>query len=265
MFITVINDCQDANAFGRQLTRISSLFKFAATPIGVGDYNELYAAGNLIDVLDAAGGEEGVVLVNVAPRGGKGKRWPNGTPFGYFYYGKTLIVSSIDGNTLSLIKKLGLASEINVMDIPTVLSFVRERNIIDATTEDYISKSQFRSYDFVPRVAHWLFTGVEVPSTKLSINEIPDAPLAIWLIDNFGNAKTTLLFSDLIINDNLVKTNFGDLKFYERLKDVPDREPAIIIGSSGIKDQRFVEIIVQGLRAETHFNLKQGDLVEFLN
>lgn len=75
MFCTIISDCQDDNVFGRQKTRIAALFGSsidAITMIGVS--NELEAAGNLVDVLDAAGGASGIVLVNVAPRDDKAKQ-----------------------------------------------------------------------------------------------------------------------------------------------------------------------------------------------
>jgi hypothetical protein len=131
MFVTIINDCTDANVVGRQGTRVASLFGVSPTYVGVGaglqsdnsaDPAELEAAGCLIDVLDAADEEKGVVLVNVANRHSKGKKWPNGTPFGYFYYRNTLVVSTIDGVVLSLVKKLKLVDFVFVMDIPTVLT-----------------------------------------------------------------------------------------------------------------------------------------------
>mgnify|MGYP001572747578 CR=1 FL=1 len=121
MNITIINDCKDENARGRQLTRIGSIFQYPANFIGVS--NELEAAGNIIDVLDANGENSGIILVNVAPRNGKAKKYPNGTPFGYFWYEKTLIISSIDGYTLSIVKKLKLTKFINVLNIPETLIF----------------------------------------------------------------------------------------------------------------------------------------------
>jgi hypothetical protein len=136
MFVTIINDCNDANVFGRQLTRAAVLFNTPVIPVGV--HNELEAAGNLIDILDAAGGEKGVILVNVAPRHGSAKKWPNGTPFAYFYVGKTLVVASIDGVTLSLIKKLNIVDSVNLMDIPTVLDHLLAEKTIHKTLRDHI-------------------------------------------------------------------------------------------------------------------------------
>ena len=118
MFVTLITDCKDDNALGRSTTRLSTLFECNITTIGVNGWDaDLEAAGNLIDVLDASEGKKGVVLVNVAPRHRSGKKWPNGTPFAYFHYKETLVVTSIDGLTLSLVKKFNLVDRVNVMDI----------------------------------------------------------------------------------------------------------------------------------------------------
>src|SRR5579872_4882433 len=131
MFVSIITDCRDDLAMGRQLARIAVLFGNASTiPIGVGEFTEVEAAGNLIDILDATEGKEGVVLVNVAPRHGRGKKWPNGTPFGYFWYKKTLVVSTIAEQTLSLVKKFGIADSLFLTDIPTVIDFVIKNDLL---------------------------------------------------------------------------------------------------------------------------------------
>ena len=97
MFVTLITDCKDDNALGRSTTRLSTLFDCNITTIGVNGWDaDLEAAGNLIDMLDASEGKKGVILVNVAPRHKSGKKWPNGTPFGYFHYKDTLVVISVD-------------------------------------------------------------------------------------------------------------------------------------------------------------------------
>ncbi len=171
MTVIIINDCKDVNAAGRQIVRAQSLLHASASFVGV--QSDLEAAGNIIDALDALDGRPGIILANVAPRNGGAKKWPNGTPFGYFWYGKTLVVASVDGYTWSLIKKLNLTQVIQVLYTK--------------------SSSQFRSFEFLPRVAARLVTRKQVPYTKLAIQNIPDAPTAVWWIDNFGNCKTTLL------------------------------------------------------------------------
>jgi len=115
MNITIINDCRDANAAGRQITRTTSLLGDSASFIGVS--GDLEAAGNIIDALDALEERPGIILANVAPRNGKAKKWANGTPFSYFRYKKVLILASVDGLTLSLVKKFKLTQSVTILDI----------------------------------------------------------------------------------------------------------------------------------------------------
>ena len=71
MFITIINDSRDGNAFGWQATRAASLFGCAVSTIGVVD--DLEAAGNVVDALDAGEGREGIGekrLLEIVVQGG---------------------------------------------------------------------------------------------------------------------------------------------------------------------------------------------------
>lgn len=295
MFITIINDSRDGNALGRSATRAMSLFGCAVAAIGVVD--DLEAAGNLVDALDAGEGGEGVVLVNVAPRQGHGKKLDkglvgfvplrgishsetdssdvakreNGSPFGYFYYGKTLVVSSIDGVTLSLVKKLAITDRIMVLDIAATGKAMAGKGIISAEIAERMATTQFRSYEFLPRVAQWIMHGETVVSIgppllarqSLGVGgDVPQLPKAIWWIDSFGNAKTTLLPDEILFAEGKnVETLFGSLPYHASLKDVPDGDAALIIGSSGIGDKRLLEIIVQGGSAAERFHLVSGSLV----
>ena len=257
MHITIINDCRDENARGRQTARASSLLSSPVSFVGVG--SDLEASGNIIDVLDAYGEEPGVIIVNVAPRNGPAKKWENGTPFGYFWYKKVLVVSSIDGLTLSFVKKLKLVDSINVFDIPEVVRFMVENKYISPEVGDHIINTQFRSYDFLPRVAALILQNKDVPFTEYGIDSFSDLPLAVWWVDNFGNCKITLLLSEINIGtDNKVATEIGDLTYYSRLKDVPDKAVALITGSSGLGDNRFSEIVVQGESASVFLGLSSG-------
>lgn len=258
MNITIINDCQDANESGRQIARISSLFQSPCHLIGVKNYNELEASGNLIDILDAFEDRKGVILVNIAPRHKLNKKYSNGTPFGYFRYKNTLIVSTVDGLTLSLVKKLNLIELINILDIDkAVVRLTKDKNL-----QRYIINSQFRSYDFLPRVAYYLLQKDHLPSYQFNINNIADAPATVWWIDGFGNCKTTLLKTDINISkDRHISLSIGLFKFYPRLTDVPDGKLAVIIGSSGIDSRRFLEIVIQGKRAADMLNIKVADMI----
>jgi len=248
MFITMITDCKDENARGRQLTRAGALFNFPASLVGVA--SDLEAAGNLIDVLDAAEGREGVVLVNVAPRNGAAKKWKNGTPFGYFWYEKTLVVASVDGLTLSLVKKLELADVIHVLDIPESVEELKAKGEITKGQMQQIIDTQFRSFEFLPRIAAHVYKEKSARARPLPISEVADVPEAIWFIDNFGNCKTTLWRGEIEADENgMITTSFGTFNYWKQLVQVPDGELALVEGSSGIGNKRFLEIVIQGKSA----------------
>jgi len=255
MITTIINDCRDDNAAGRQIARASSILQCPINFIGV--KNEIEAAGNLTDVLDAIEERQGVILVNVAPRDAKAKKWKNGSPFGYFRHKNTLIISTIDGLSLSLAKKLKLTGAIHSMNIPRVVEILLEKKYISAEQKEYITNTQFRSFDFLPRIAEYLIKEKEIESEIIPIEEISDMPETIWWVDVFGNCKTTILENELADRNIIIRNN--RLPYYTRLKDVPDKEPALIVGSSGLGQKRFLEIVVQGGSAEAQFNLAVGD------
>lgn len=260
MTIIIINDCRDSNARGRQQARATALF--GAVPVFIEVSHELEASGNLIDVLDALGEEKGIVLVNVAPRDHKGKKWENGTPFGYFYIGNVLVVSTVDGMTLSLVKKLKLADTVCVLDTAVSVEAIITAGLVKRELKKGITESQFRSFDFLPHIAAHLLKKGDLVSTLSPIENIPDAPHSVWHIDNFGNCKTTFFSEDVgFMPRNEVRTRFGMLRCYTHLCDVPDGHPALIVGSSGFKEKRFLEIVIQGSNAAKHFGIVQGDLV----
>lgn len=256
MTITTITDCKDSNAFGRQSTRIHSLFNI--TPVEVAIDNDIEAAGNLIDALDALQDEEGIIIVNVAPRQGVSKKWKNGTPFCYFYFQNKLIISSIQGYVLSLVKKFGLTSDVNLLDTETVATELRDYNLISKEHAEYIERTQFRSFDYLPFVAKCISTEKILSSTKLNINEISNISDSIWWVDNFGNCKTTLTIKDLN-SDQIINTKYGEFKFYSSLKDVPNNQIGVIEGSSGLSNNKFLELVIQGKSFSKKYNVKPGD------
>lgn len=261
MQISIINDCFDENARLRQVSRAGSLFP-AASVFCSAVRTEMEAAGFLVDALDAFEGREGVVLLNVAPRSGEAKRWKNGTPFGYFWYKHTLVVSSVDGLVLSLAKKLDLISEFFLLDIEDVLDFISASEM-DIATKERIARTQFRSFDFLPRAADWVFRKYDLPKHLYHLAEIKDIADVVWFVDNFGNIKTTLVGADYNFqNGQEVTVTLGGKKrklpFYERLKDLPDQEIGIVQGSSGIGSRRFLEIIHQGGNAAEKFKVGSG-------
>lgn len=257
MFTTIINDCRDQNALARQATRAITLIGNSAVIVGV--ENDIEAAGNLIDILGASEGKKGIVIANVAPRHGKGKKWPNGTPFGYFYINDTLVVSTIDGYCLSLVKKFGLVNSVNLMDVPTVVNHMIKNRYVKENLRDLIINSQFRSYDFVPRVTKLLLNKVKIPSKKYSSKNIVDAPRAVWWVDNFGNCKTTVLPEDVDYKPGkILKTKVGKFQCYTRLKDVPNDQAGFVVGSSGFGTKQLLELVIKGKNAGKQFKLSSG-------
>lgn len=230
--------------------------------VTVGVQNDLEAAGNLVDVIDAAQGQGGVIMVNVARRDKQKSTWPNGSPFAYFYYRNTLIASSIGGLTLSFVKKLGIAEDMFLLDILTVCKEMAQKDLLDKNLVRQIVSSQFRSFEFLPRVAFWLLKGFKIPANKFSLARIPNPPCAVWGIDSFGNVKTTLLPHEVGFKEGWkAKMKFSKLPCRPRLKDVPDAEAALVIGSSGIEDKRFLEVVIQGGNASRYFGLEVGTII----
>lgn len=256
MFTTFINDCRDDNARSRQESRVGSLLPTALSFVGVN--SDIEASMQLIDILDASEGREGLILVNVAPRGGHTVRWENGTPFGYFYYGKTLIITSVDGFTLSAVKKLRLVDSIQLLDTHSAAATMLAAGFITDEAAEHIPVTQFRSFDFIPRAGVFMMLGNTLPSETYSLDQVPDLPAAIWHIDSFGNCKTTLLPTEIVM-DGQTSTRFGALPFIEKLRDVPDGSIALVRGSSGLQTQRFIEIMAQRGNFALHHEAKIGD------
>lgn len=237
-------------------------FDTHVTTLGV-DWSDLEASGNLIDILDASYGRQGVIMVNVAPRHGIGKKWPNGTPFGYFRYRNTVIVSTVDGSTLSLVKKFGLTKIIRLTDVPTVVNKMAEEGYLAAKLVDPIIRTQFRSFDYMPRLAKWIIEGIEVPYEEYEIEKVVNIDHVVWWVDNFGNCKTTILPEEIDFkHGNKINTLIGEISCFNRLKDVPENgKPALIIGSSGFEEKRFLEIVIQGKSASQVYGLKTGSKI----
>lgn len=146
--------------------------------------------------------------------------------------------------------------------MPITLDRLIENNQLKKSLKNKMIRSQFRSFDFLPYVAKYLFTGNKIQGVKLKLNDVPDAPNAIWWIDNFGNCKTTLLVDD--IKQGYQKFDkYNKLPYYARLKDVPDKVSAIIIGSSGFGKHRFLEVVSQGGSAAKILNISVGEEIDF--
>lgn len=262
MFVSIITDCRDDNARTRQETRYAHLFPGMHVSF-VGAATDSEAAGNLLDILDSADGAPGVIAVNCAPRNGRAKKWKNGSPFGYVWIGNTLVVGTIDGLCFSFLKRFKLVEEIHVTDILSALP-------VGGYTPEQIesaSLTQFRSLNYLPRLAKILWDHHDVPSEVLPIAQVADMPSLVWWVDSFGNVKTSLTAHDIDFAAGAQKTvTFADrtmitLPCVQRLAHVPDHEPALIVGSSGFGNERFVELVVQGGSAAERFSIQKADSI----
>jgi hypothetical protein len=249
MQVTIISDCADSNAKGRQEIRYKSLMGGNANLNFIGVSHDLEASGCLVDALDAYQDNPGIIVVNVAPRGNKDK-YPNGIPFCFAKVGNVTIVGT--PNCFSLAKKLGLMSEIFETDVYDVC-----KQFLPEEEAKRISESQFRSYEYLPHLTNWIFQGKNVKANSGLIHDF-GADDFVWYVDCFGNCKTTIVYQH---NQDL-RTSASDYDFVPRLADVPkDGKPYFIKGSSGHKNQRFIEIVVQNKSASSILNLKVGDRI----
>lgn len=264
-----ISDCFDDNVRGRYAARVATTVPQAGPVQFIGAQNDLEAAGNLVDVLDGLEGAESIIFVNVAPRGTVKTVWPNGTPFGYVKFNNAHIFTTVDGFALSLLKKVSKQPiTVAVYDIPTVVGALTQ----DTALQEHIINSQFRSFDFLPRIAGHILSGNTVPTTEFT--EIPDVPLAVWWTDNFGNAKLTITAEEAhYTTGQTVQVKIGNtdhtLTYYNRLKDLPHGELGIYTGSSGFGKFRFLEITKQkgeSLSTDTSkpLGITSGTLITFI-
>ena len=253
---TIINDCADGSARTRQELRFDTLFGVKPTFLGVGSYSPIEAAGNLLDQLDVLTqfplvdkSRDHIILVNVAPRAEDVKqKWDNGTPFCYFRIDNTLVVGTYEGHCLAFARDLGIVSEVELLDVPTVTSAAVEWGDLSPEEAEKINHSQFRSLEFLPVVAYWLWQGKSVPSKTQSLTELPSPRGQVWQIDNFENVKTTLLPEDIGFKQGkqIVLFNGEAATCYRRLADVPKGATALTIGSSGYGPHRFLEVTIGG-------------------
>ena len=269
---TIINDCADDLARARQEIRFAALFGVRPTFLGVGSYSPIEAAGSLLDVLDvlvnfpsANDSQQHVVLVNVAPRGEDiQQKWDNGTPFCYFRVGNVLVVCAYEGQCLALARDVGIVGEVALLDVPTVTAAAVGWGELSVEQAQKINNTQFRSLEFLPLVAFWLCQGRPVPSTKQSLVALPSAKAQVWHVDNFDNAKTTLLPKDVGFEQGreVVLADGRRATCFERLADVPQGATAFTIGSSGYGPHRFLEVAIghRG-RAATRHGLRAGSPV----
>ena len=157
--VAIFTDCDDKNARFRQSLRSQKLF--GVTPIITGVTSASEAGFHIVDALDAALNVESssedyaIILANIAPRDGEVRgRELNGTHFCYFWVNKTLVALTFSKSMLALVKKLSLTDRILAVDIPEVTEQAVRHGLLEEHRQKYICETQFRSFEFLPRLAH---------------------------------------------------------------------------------------------------------------
>ena len=193
------------------------------------------------------------------------------------------IFTTVYGHVVSLLQPmLGRDLKLFVYDIPATVPHMG----LSAERQAQVINTQFRSFDYLPLLAAQLLGYASLPVTSV-ISEIPNMPLALCWVDSFGNIKTNALPEDVGLHDgkmlsgSVVAVRIDDarpggrsasvgfrnvlhLPFYNRLKDIPDGQVALTIGSSGLGSKRFLEIMQQGASAASTLALQSGINIEFV-
>jgi len=255
--IFAFTDCRDPNALTRLKTRLTTLFKNSAVH-AVGINTDIEASGCILDTLDAmrVGHTYAIIIGNLAPR--TDKKHKNGAPFYLGYNNKTIIIAT--ETCFTLLAKLGLVTTIYETDVETVC-----KQFLPKDEAHRIANSQFRSFEYVPRLARWAYDKEKFPSTPSKVHTRNGDQ--IWWVDNFGNCKTTITEKEISnkIKNKVITLAIGKKKvkipFYKRLADVPKGKPGIVIGSSGYENTRFAEIVIQGGSASAKLKISLGSQI----
>ncbi|MDO8594826.1 MAG: SAM-dependent chlorinase/fluorinase [bacterium] len=268
--ISVINDCGDRNEQLRITTHLQTLFD--RTPVSFcevqGLHADLEAAGCLIDAIDAkfGGTAPGIILPNVAFRHPEVSGDANGAPFAYIVILKLLIISTIRGRTLSLLKHFYGIESVRVFEPREVLESIVATGHLGREWVNHIAENQFRSFVFQPLAAARLCQGFEVPYRKENL-ACPAPGSVVWFVDKHGNCKTTVtteMCEPFPKDGDTLATKFGNLPYFRRLTDAPLGKPAVTTGSSGLgagPNDRFLEIAVRMGNAAKELRISVGSEV----
>jgi len=271
---SIITDCADPNARARQELAFKSCFDgISPTFVGVESTSPmpvLEVAGNLVDQLGVvrsfSSDATKVILVNVAPRSSAIKeKHDNGTPFCYAWLDEqTLLVSTLN-ECLTLARDLGIVGSVEVVHIPAVVEAIVTQGGLSAEEAEEITHTQFRSLNFLPRLARWVLDGRTVPSETQALDDSVLSPVGhiVWYIDSFQNGKTNILPEDIDFEDGKEVTlaDGTSATCHTRLADVATGETALTIGSSGYGQKRWLEVVIGKGKAAEEYALAVGSKV----
>lgn len=118
----------------------------------------------------------------------------------------------------------------------------------------------------MPLLARWLTDGRQVPAQPYVVTKPAPAEVRVAVVDNFGNCKLDRPAVALPGYSGAASVPVRSrrdgrsvqVRYYDRLPDVPLGEPGITTGSSGVG---FAELVVRGGSAADVFGLREGDPV----
>ena len=241
--IAIVSDC-GGQAMSRMMTRYLALFSNAAC-VGYESSSLVEASGNLVDALDALMGHEGAVVCNSAPR--RDALGTNGSAIVYGTVGKVTVVSTV--GVLGFLKRLVPDFTARALDMD---AFMRMK-----CGNKSLTTHNFRGLQVIPFVLQFLKIGHDLSKVSTPHDKFPTMEPCVWLIDTIEGRPTNLKLSILrsealwFVPGNAVWISLGEtdpkeLRCYERLTHIPEGGIGIYEGSSGLGDDRFLEIAVMG-------------------
>lgn len=250
-------DCKDTNALSRVEAYLLALIKNANIRVYGANSSEEIALSvyGIVEIWKKAKSEGNVVVGNFAPRD---KKWTNGAPFCFARLYGNLIVGTPECFSLLVSKNKLDRNRIYQTDVFKVCSkFMTEEEALD------ISKSQFRSLEYVPKLISWLLDEKDFPTNNAK--DIPPVKNEkVFFIDNFGNiifSMSPIQFKDYSLGCEYFSIGDSVLcpaTMKERLSDLKDGELGFVLGSKG-----FVELICKGGNAASMLGVKIGDTINF--
>ncbi len=272
--VVPINDCSDGNARMRVEARLSRLLPGATILTTVPVQNDLEASLNILDALDAVDNPWlhsgsgllisgldpilNLIVANVAPRKGVGN---HGVGFYYARFGSTLILTTLSGYELSLLKKVGLSAKLYRLDVTEVVKWMVRSGLISKDYAHHIENSQFRSFEFLPITGLCLLKMLDhVPTHPGSWEDLPVlADGLVGTIDVFGNAKLTAV-GKAGFKFSLEGEPSRIFESKPNLAALNDREAGVVRGSSGFWQCRLAEFMIKGSAAAKKYGLELGAL-----
>jgi hypothetical protein len=259
--VSIVTDC-GGQALGRMRIRVARLFPDATDITVMEAASSLESGGCMVDAMDAMIRPPGAILCNTAPR--RDAQGTNGSGIVFGEANGIIVIAT--AATLGLVKKLVPNFEARVLDVE---AFMKRFWPEDAKR----GRFNFRGLEVLPRLlaSYWLerqsLTRVSSP-----FKHFPAVEPAVWLVDEIGgqpyNIKLTVLRSDLpdFHPEQRVRVQIGErepvtMLCYERLADIPNGELGLYESSSGLGEDRFLEIGVMGESAAERLRCKVDDPV----